>query len=443
MADYLVDLGEKTWFRKTVSTLGLPVPVPQSLDRGKGPWRTAELQGKVVMCGGDVASDVVSSIEEAGASVAPDAQKVHGLVFDGRNATTISDLNDLYTFFHETVRRVQTNGRVVVIARSTSADASPEAAAVSRGMTGFVKSIAKEVGRKGATANVIYVEDGADGNLAGPLRFALSARSAFVDGQVFTVSKSPKQPKKKVVWEGSLAGKTALVTGAARGIGADTARRLAEEGANVIALDMTNAEAELNELCRAIDATPLMLDITASDAIEKIKAAADKLGGLDIVVNNAGITRDKTLGNMSTDLWNMTINVNLKAALDISLAALENMKPGGRVICLSSIAGIAGNFGQTNYATAKSALIGAVEALAPQFAAKGGTINAVAPGFIETRLTKAIPFGTREAARRLANLGQGGLPVDVAELITFLATPGGAGVNGNIIRACGGNYIGA
>ena len=113
------------------------------------------------------------------------------------------------------------------------------------------------------------------------------------------------------------------------------------------------------------------------------------------------------------------------------------------MVCLASIAGIAGNTGQTNYAASKAGVIGYVQAVAPTLAARGVAVNAVAPGFIETDMTARIPAATREVARRLCNLSQGGLPVDVAETVTFLASPGAAGLSGQVVRICGGNFIGA
>jgi 3-oxoacyl-[acyl-carrier protein] reductase len=307
-------------------------------------------------------------------------------------------------------------------------------------VTGFIKSAAKEVGKKGATANAIFVKPGAENLLAGPLRFFLSNRSAFVDGQTLTVAPAGNEA---TPWTKPLAGKVALVTGAARGIGEITARRLADEGAKVIVLDVPQAQADVEKLAAQLGGVGLTLDITAADAVAKIRKTAEQAGGLNIVVNNAGITRDKTLANMNADQWNLALNVNLKAALAITEGALPTLGNDGRAIFLSSIAGIAGNFGQTNYGAAKSGLIGAIRHLAGRFADKGATVNGVAPGFIETQMTAAIPFVTREAGRRLSNLGQGGLPIDVAETITFLVSPGARAINGQVLRVCGGNYLGA
>jgi 3-oxoacyl-[acyl-carrier protein] reductase len=136
--------------------------------------------------------------------------------------------------------------------------------------------------------------------------------------------------------------------------------------------------------------------------------------------------------------------VNLAAVVRITDALLPKaLRDGGRVVCLSSVSGIAGNVGQTNYSASKAALIGYVDALATQVAPRGITANAIAPGFIETRMTAAIPMVIREAGRRLSALGQGGLPEDVAQAITFLASPGAQGITGTTLRVCGGALIGA
>ena len=439
MSDYLLKIGEIDWARKAITAAGIPLPMPQALDRDEGPIEAASLSGKnVLTSGGDGALNAV--VGGLGAELNA-GDKAHALVYDARSITAIEGLSNLYEFFHGNIRKLQPNGRLIVIARAPSPKLPIETTAAAAAVTGFVKSVAKEVGKKGATANAIYVDEGGEPYLAGALRFLLSRRSAYVDGQTITVAATKEKPNTH--WEGSLKGKVALVTGAARGIGEITARRLAEEGATVLALDVPQAEEALEKVAEQIGGEALTFDITAADAPANILAAAAKHGGLHIVVNNAGITRDKTLANMTEEQWKLALNVNLKASLAISEAALAKFGEGGRVIFLSSIAGIAGNFGQTNYGAAKAGLIGAVKASAPRFAEKGATVNAVAPGFIETQMTAAIPFVTREAGRRLSNLGQGGLPVDVAELITFLVSPAAAGVNGQIIRVCGGNYLGA
>jgi 3-oxoacyl-[acyl-carrier protein] reductase len=240
-----------------------------------------------------------------------------------------------------------------------------------------------------------------------------------------------------------LAGRTAAVTGAARGIGAATARLLAAEGAYVLCLDRPADDGPTSQLAREIGGTAVLVDITAADAPAQIAEAVKAAGGVDIVVHNAGITRDKTLARMSEEQWDQALAVNLGAVVKINDALDKQIRQGGRIITLSSVAGIAGNVGQTNYSASKAGLIAYVKALSERLAGRGITVNAIAPGFIETRLTAAIPMAIREAGRRLSALGQGGLPEDVGNAITFLASPGAQGITGSVLRVCGGALIGA
>ena len=235
------------------------------------------------------------------------------------------------------------------------------------------------------------------------------------------------------------------MTGAARGIGAATARALAREGAKVIVMDRPTEDAAASELAASIQGSVVLCDITANDAVSKIENHLEEhyAGKLDILVHNAGVTRDKMLVNMKPEIWDTTLQINLMAVIRVNQALQSRLGLGGRIVCLSSIAGIAGNMGQTNYAASKAGVIGYVQALAAKLANDGIAVNAVAPGFIETRLTEAIPVATREVARRLCNLKQGGLPEDVAEVVTFLCSPGAACLSGQVLRICGGNFIGA
>jgi len=219
---------------------------------------------------------------------------------------------------------------------------------------------------------------------------------------------------------------------------------LARDGAHVICLDVPVQQADLDRVANEIGGSTLALDITAGDAGEKIQAAAASHGGLDILVHNAGITRDKLLANMQSEQWDLVLNINLAAAERINDYLLNHtgFNANARIVCVSSISGIAGNIGQTNYATSKAGVIGLVKYTAPVLT-NGITINAVAPGFIETQMTAAIPFATREIGRRMNSMNQGGLPVDVAETIAWLACPASGGVNGNIVRVCGQSLLGA
>jgi 3-oxoacyl-[acyl-carrier protein] reductase len=148
---------------------------------------------------------------------------------------------------------------------------------------------------------------------------------------------------------------------------------------------------------------------------------------------------------MDEKRWDMTLDINLSSQERINdvLLAKKVLRENGRIVAVSSVSGIAGNRGQTNYATSKAGVIGLVDAFAPELAKNGSTINAVAPGFIETEMTAAMPLFVREGGRRLNSMLQGGQPVDVAETIAWLASPASAGVNGNLVRVCGQALIGA
>jgi 3-oxoacyl-[acyl-carrier protein] reductase len=220
---------------------------------------------------------------------------------------------------------------------------------------------------------------------------------------------------------------------------------LSRDGATVIGLDVPSAGPALTELMDELAGHPLTLDITGVDAPQRIAHHVSEHGGIDIVVHNAGITRDKRLANMREDAWRSTVAVNLTAPERITTELLtrELVRDNGRIVGVSSIAGIAGNVGQTNYATSKAGVIGLVEAFAPRHASRGITVNAVAPGFIETQMTGHVPFVVREAGRRMNSLAQGGQPVDVAEAIAWFANPASTGVNGNVLRVCGQSLLGA
>ncbi|NDO89475.1 3-oxoacyl-ACP reductase [Cellulosimicrobium composti] len=347
-----------------------------------------------------------------------------------------------------TLRRLAPNGRVVMISRAPAETDSPELAAAREGVDGFLRSVAKEL-RYGATGNGVQVTDDApvdSPSVLATLRFFLSARSAFVDGQLLRVGASDADPAVDV--DRPLAGKVAVVTGAARGIGAQVARTLARDGAKVVVVDVPAAGEALAAVANEIRGTALQLDVTADDAGARIlEHARARHGGLDVLVHNAGILRDKLLANMSPDKWDAVIAVNLAAQLRITeyLLGANGFSSEPRIVSLASTSGIAGNRGQANYAFSKAGVIGHTRAFARLLAAPGGpggTANAVAPGFIETDMTASIPFVQREVARRVASLQQGGQPVDVAEAIAFLASPAAAGVNGQVLRVCGQNVVG-
>lgn len=366
--------------------------------------------------------------------------KFKAVVFDASGIQTTEQLKQLYEFFHPVARQIQASGRVVVVGLNPDSAKTVQQAIAQRALEGFVKSVGKEF-KKGITAQLLYVDADAAENLESSLRFLLSPRSAYVSGQVIRVSKADVVA---VDWNKPLAGKTAVVTGASRGIGEAIAHVLARDGAHVICLDVPQQQADLDRVAQSISGSSLAIDITAPDAGEQIKSAAAELGGLDIIVHNAGITRDKTLANMKAELWDLVLNINLSAIERVNdyLISHDGFNANGRIVCVSSISGIAGNLGQTNYATSKAGVIGLVKYTAP-ILKQGVTINAVAPGFIETQMTAAIPFAIREAGRRMNSMSQGGLPVDVAETIAYFAATASTGLNGNVVRVCGQSLLGA
>ena len=477
MSDFLVDLGTNRTARRMVKGLGLPLPLPQKLQRARAPISDRPIDAKTVWVGlvgtadATVQAALAAALPILGGSVvlvgdgfepAPfreagegygrpfsmvdqpaDDDRAHALVFDASGARTVEHLRALYAVGHACVRKLQRCGRVVVVGRPPESMDDSMAVAAQRSLPGFAKALAKELGAKGITSNVLEVAAGAEDRMAGPLGFLLSERSAFVTGQILSVD--GRVDGVAEAWRARpLEGRTALVTGAARGIGKATARRLAEEGAKVFVLDRPADADTLGAVAREVGGVAVAADITEPGAADAILTAIGERG-LDIVVHNAGVTRDKTLGRMDDARWDLVMAVNLQAILTLEAAftAADVMNRGGHTIVMSSIAGIAGNMGQSNYAASKAALVGWVAAEAPARAAQGRCVNAIAPGFIETRLTDAIPVATREGARRLSALSQGGLPVDIAEAVVFLSSSASLGITGRTLRVCGGNFIGA
>ena len=320
-----------------------------------------------------------------------------------------------------------------------------EARVAQRALEGFTRSLGKEIGR-GGTVQLVYVAEGAEGAVTSTLGFLLSPKSAYVSGQVVRIGAHGYQDAGPVAdWQAPLAGKVALVTGASRGIGEQIARVLHRDGATVVGVDVPQLASDLQTLMKELDGDWIALDITAKDAPQRIAHhLQEKHGGVDVVVHNAGITRDKKLANMAEDRWESVIAVNLTAPERITRELLDQkvIHEHGSVVGVASIAGIAGNVGQTNYAASKAGVIGLVDSLADDLP-DGITINAVAPGFIITQMTDAVPFATREVGQRLNAMAQGGLPVDVAETIAWFANPASSAVNGNVVRVCGQMMLGA
>lgn len=433
MSDRYLSVVNSSPGRAVASRLGLPRPAQlRRHERG-----TPLLPGPALLSGTGTA-DVLKALGVDVRDADDGDTEWAALLYDATGVESIGELARLRDFLSTPLRRLGPSGRVVVLARPPSG-VDPAVDAARQAIEAIVRSLAKEL-RAGATANLVLIEG--DAAPESVLRFLLSGRSAYVDGQAIRIGPgaAPEDPAKP------LSGKVALVTGAARGIGAAIAEVLARDGARIVAADLPAAGERLVNVANRIGASTLQLDIAKADAPATLLGhLGERYGGVDIVIHNAGITRDKLLANMKPEQWDAVLAVNLESQLRINAALLGStvLHDGARVVCLASTSGIAGNRGQTNYAASKAGVIGMIRAYAPAFAKRGGTINAVAPGFIDTEMTQAMPLVTREVARRLNSLQQAGLPVDVAETAAWLASPGAGGVNGQVIRVCGQSLVGA
>ena len=490
----------------------LGLPEPEKLRRGR-----VLPDGAVVaasLCGSGLAAQTLDLIGVSATSALVDdgeeppryPERIGALVVDARGLRQIPQLEGVRAVLRPAVKSLVASGRIILLA-DAEVD-GVEANAVRQGLDGINRTVGKEL-RRGATTNLVYCTPTVDATaLASTFSFLLEGRSAFVDGQSWTVgsagastssangsphstptsseetpspattpypqpvegskatpttpfpepvegSKStPTTPHPEPV-EGSkslpLSGKIVAVTGAARGIGAQIATVAARDGAIVVCIDVPQAGESLATIANHLGGTALQLDITAPDAGQRLAAhVATRYGErarLHAVVHNAGITRDKMLVNTDAGRWQQVLEVNLAAQLRMNPDLLDG-RPGGladdgRLVSIASTSGIAGNRGQANYAASKAGVVGAVRSLSAELADRGITVNAVAPGFIETDMTAKIPFVQREIFRRTNSLGQGGNPIDVAETIGYFLDPASAAVTGQVIRVCGQNLVGA
>ncbi|MDQ8704472.1 3-oxoacyl-ACP reductase [Streptomyces sp. LHD-70] len=446
MADRYLNFTGTAPGRFLTRRLGLPQPAPLRRWSAEHP----SLDGPLLRL--TAGSSALKGLDEvlARTGLESGTERPAAVVLDATGVADVGALAGVHAALHPVVRSVAPGGRIVVLGSAPSA-ADHHQAAVQQGLEGFVRSLGKEAGRGRTVTLVRLVRTDSAAAAESTLRFLLSPKSAYVSGQVIEVGASSVDREAvapEAVEPGRpLGGRTALVTGAARGIGASVAETLARDGAQVVVLDIPSAQDELAQLAERLGGTALPLDITADDAGERIAAALPEgVAGLDVLVHNAGITRDRKLANMPAERWSSVLEVNLAAVLRTtdSLLASGTLNRGGAIVATASIAGIAGNVGQTNYAAAKAGIIGLVRSLAPRALAEHGvTVNAVAPGFIETRMTAAVPLFIREAGRRMNSLAQGGLPVDVAETTAWFADPASGSVNGQVVRVCGQSLLGA
>lgn len=447
MSDRYQELAHNPIGKFVVKNLGLPNP-PYLERYAGGPL----VQGSVLTgnaADGPVSKAITAALKEAridAAGVSAPDRTYKGLVFDATVLSGPGQLVALQEFFTPVLRQLDDCGRIVVVGRTPEELAGEDDRIAQRALEGFTRSLAKEVGG-GSTVNLVYLAKGGESAIGSTLGFLLSPKSAYVSGQVIRIGATgitkvtnPSDPQKP------LAGKVALVTGASRGLGAADLRTLARDGATVIGLDVPPLESDLKALTEELGGNYIVGDITAADTPEMIASFIEaEHGGLDVLVHNAGITRDKRLRNMTADNWELVVDISVGAPQRITDHLLDKglIRTGGTVIGIASIAGIAGNNGQTNYATAKAGVIGWIQSLAERVAADGISANVVAPGFMETDMVKTIPLGIREAGRRMNSMSQGGQPVDVAEAIAWFAHPGSAGVSANVLGVNGQMLLGA
>ncbi len=392
---------------KILALLGFPPPAP--LKKTYGPWK-----------------DGTTTIENA-------------LVVDGRNVSNAPALKAVFNELQAGVKNIKANGKVLIYSVEPELLTDSHHSTFQRALEGISRSLAKELGGRGTSVNLVKLPPNVDlKNYATVQEFFTSGRCAFITGQAVAANEATKSGSE-------LSDKICVVTGGAGGIGSATVKRLAAEGATVIIADMPQMEERAKSLLSS-KVSFLGADLTDEAArknlLETIKAQHERI---DVLVNNAGITRDKTLKNMPEHYWDQLIAINLTAVINLTEDALEMglIPEGGRIISTSSISGIAGNFGQTNYTATKAALIGYSSSKSKELKAKGITINAIAPGYIETDMVKTMPLMTRIFAERLTSLAQAGKPEDIAEAMAFLAHPGAQSINGQVLRVCGGSFLGA
>lgn len=443
MSDRLTRLVASPLGRSVLERIGLPMPA--ALPRIDGSLSARPLSGRCVHVGGlGQTSELAARLKLLGADVvtrADDERGADGLLFDATSLATASGLDALRSFFGPRLGALSPAARVLVLGATDNEGSSLEARAAQAALVGFVKSLARELGRKGSTANLAQIRGATEDAITPLASFFLAEKSAFVTGQV--VMLEAPEGDRSAPTARPFVERTAVVTGAAQGIGRATARALSREGARVLCVDRPAEREALALVVKEVNGVALEADLADQAALPQLADAIAAEGPIDLVIHNAGVTRDRTLARMSEAEWRAVLDVNLRAVVTLTPLLVPHVRDGGRVILLSSVTGLSGNVGQTAYAATKAGLIGLTRALAWSLAPQRITVNAVAPGFIETRLTAAIPFGIRELGRRLSALGVGGRPEDVAEAIVFLASPCGQGMTGQTLRVCGGSLLGA
>lgn len=475
MSDFFLSLSRNHFARTVVKQARIPIPLPQNLRRQRAPWSHATLKSKKIALGASsvflakpqtenqstVECDLAAILLNAGAEIASDFSSLDGVLFDATEISSPVQLKTLYEYFHALIGKLNPCSHILIVGRQFPN--FPVAAATQDSMCGFMKSLAKELGGRGVTVNMIVLPSGQssshNADLSGVVRYFLSDHASFVTGQRLVISEpAPGAPlSRRQSFENLLEERTILVTGAAQGIGASIARRVASEGAKVLLLDRPQELPALEALARETHGMPIPVDLLQADAVSSIIKKLRELAPIHGVVHNAGITKDKTLFKMSVPKWESVLKLNFEIPLaltDMMLGRDHDFVCAKDVsfVFLSSISGISGNSGQTNYSTSKAGLIGYVKSMADTdvqglngFLNQGRRerYNCVAPGFIETRMTEKMPLPIREVARRLNSLKQAGQPDDVAQAVAFLLSEASSGINGQTLRVCGQNFLGA
>lgn len=426
--------------RKLLSSLPLPIATPVDLVRAPEGLTTRSLAFKRVAFAGKAAADaavLVSHLEDAGARVqGPTTEPCDVIIGVLGERAGAEELAGLYSMLHDGVAALHEKGRVVLVVRSPST-------LVSAGVHAFVRSLAREIGRKGTTVNAVI---GSDLTQSAPMvAFLASERASYVTGQSWSLLPGaipgfgpPTTPR------------LAVVTGAAQGIGESIARVLAASGYRIALLDLESQERTGKAVCDSIGGEPAGMaffpcDVRDDEQVERVLERARSLspmGTIDLLVNNAGITRDRTFRNMTLQEWAEVYAIDLSSVLTVTRRALPRLSPTARVVNVASVTGLAGNFGQTNYAAAKGAVIGYTAQAAKEVEARGIGITAVAPGLIETGMSLHIPALQREVARQMTSLVQSGLPIDVAMMVEFLGRREAWPLRGQTVRVDGGMFFG-
>lgn len=310
MADRYLRFADTAPGRFLTSRLGLPQPAPLQRWSPEHPALTGG--GLLHLTAGKSDLDLAPVLARTGLEAGTDSPAA--VVLDATGVRDVDVLAEVHAALHPVVRSVASGGRVVVLGAPLD-PADHHQAAVQQALEGFVRSLGKEIGR-GRTVNLLRLTDA--GAAESTLRFLLSPKSAYVSGQVIGVGTAEEVA---VDWDRPLAGRTALVTGAARGIGAAVAETLARDGARVVVLDIPQAEEDARRVAERLGGTALALDITAADAGERIASALPD--GLDVLIHNAGITRDRRLVNMPAERWSSVLDVNLASVLRTTDALLD------------------------------------------------------------------------------------------------------------------------